>query len=912
MILRGLLVEHWRCIARLELVGLPAGIVILHGPNRTGKSSLVKALRGCLFDLDHDTTRADLKNSMPWNGGGPPKVAVEFETGQALYRLTKVFAKTKEGLAKLEQKREGHWRVVEDAPKEAARKARDLLGAVSSTTGLNQLLWLDQGEIALPEASKLDGSLERRLVSVLGAMVTGRDLAFKQALDKRCDRWFGIKGNHKPTSPVHGWTKRKEELQKSLADEQAKFRDVEQAIRDLEDCEARLPDLERAVHRTEQELAALKNEQAQSLRRRQQHEQAVREFKAAQGVVQTARARLEVYQEAEGRWRAAEDDAVRAEASLHVTREERDRLAAVRDQKASALQDARRAEETHQSSWEEIEDRRRLLNLTGRRGGLEETLKRARDLQAAISTLDVEIRDTLAPEEAALGQLRENRRESAKLRARFQAEALTLAVQVAQPAQLLLSLDGRPGQAVALPPDEPRTWSLRQRVRLEIAGVGIIEVARNQEDALLEQSVRRLQELDRDYRDAILALQEQPEDEACLDRLAERRVKREASVEKLSAARRDLQAVAPYGLGALESEHARLEAQRQVLLRRRPNLASWEPSEEDAREQERLFKAQARVLQNARKALEDAEKQAAQRVEKAEDQLLRCRDKAIAAKTTATNARQELGRLGDEASLQAAVKQAEAVLASAQRCLDEAQLTEAEKTVEARCQAAESALRLKQERWQQVKDDLNRHRGRLEGSEGLHTRLADVESALRETEEALAREILEAEAHKHLRDLFEQGRDHQVQQVMGPIGGRVLEWARSLGLGEFQGVRFGDRFLPEGLVLQQGAPDRTLTFADESYGTAEQLSLLVRLALGGVLARGEPVVALLDDPLAHADAAKHRRVLDVLRRAAEGDAGSTPPAGCLQILILTCHPDRFDHLPGAHHIDLAQHICRGP
>ena len=51
MILRGIHVEHWCCIASLQLEDLPEGIIILHGPNRTGKSSLVKALRGCLFDF---------------------------------------------------------------------------------------------------------------------------------------------------------------------------------------------------------------------------------------------------------------------------------------------------------------------------------------------------------------------------------------------------------------------------------------------------------------------------------------------------------------------------------------------------------------------------------------------------------------------------------------------------------------------------------------------------------------------------------------------------------------------------------------------------------------------------------------------------------------------------------------------
>src|SRR5207302_1840241 len=98
MILRGIHLEHWCCIAKLDLEDLPAGVVVLHGPNRTGKSSLVKAVRGCLYDFDHDSSKAELKSCFPWNGAGPPKVAVEFETGGTVYRLTKLFSKKAEGV----------------------------------------------------------------------------------------------------------------------------------------------------------------------------------------------------------------------------------------------------------------------------------------------------------------------------------------------------------------------------------------------------------------------------------------------------------------------------------------------------------------------------------------------------------------------------------------------------------------------------------------------------------------------------------------------------------------------------------------------------------------------------------------------------------------------------------------------
>ena len=116
-----------------------------------------------------------------------------------------------------------------------------------------------------------------------------------------------------------------------------------------------------------------------------------------------------------------------------------------------------------------------------------------------------------------------------------------------------------------------------------------------------------------------------------------------------------------------------------------------------------------------------------------------------------------------------------------------------------------------------------------------------------------------------------------------------------------------------GLVARDASEgESTVQFTEESYGTWEQLSLLVRLALGGVLARDEPQVAILDDPLAHSDPPKHRRMLDILEFASEGrEAGKRPGQsfGRLQLIILTCHPERFDHLSDARQIDFLHEAC---
>lgn len=45
MIIRAIEVENWCCIDHAKLSNLPDGVIVLHGPNRSGKSSLFRAVR---------------------------------------------------------------------------------------------------------------------------------------------------------------------------------------------------------------------------------------------------------------------------------------------------------------------------------------------------------------------------------------------------------------------------------------------------------------------------------------------------------------------------------------------------------------------------------------------------------------------------------------------------------------------------------------------------------------------------------------------------------------------------------------------------------------------------------------------------------------------------------------------------
>ncbi|MGE3809339.1 MAG: hypothetical protein AB7K24_32135, partial [Gemmataceae bacterium] len=425
----------------------------------------------------------------------------------------------------------------------------------------------------------------------------------------------------------------------------------------------------------------------------------------------------------------------------------------------------------------------------------------------------------------------------------------------------------------------------------------------------LERAAEQLARLDQQFHEQLAVCGGNPADDGSLERLSQDRLERESCVQRLDLLRAELRRLVPEGEAAVRGELDQLEQERSQLLLQYPELTEQLADEAEITREARLASEQTADLKAQRVQCERDVQEGSRRQQLAADKAARLHAELASAKATAQATRDELDRLGSEPTLAEEVKQAAQAEQAARARLAALQLSEAERTVDARLAEAERRLRQRQDGLQQAGHEIQRLRGVLQSSEGLHVRRAEAAAALREIEEALEREEAEAEAHRHLRSLFEQSREGSVDQVMNPIAARVLGWARHIGLDDYHGLSFGASYVPEGVLCGQRT-ETPVALAEESFGTEEQLSLLVRLALGGLLAREEPACAILDDPLAHTDADRQRRLLEVLQETAAGRVAGEPAAGPVQIVIFTCHPERFADLPGAAHIDLAQVLTR--
>jgi uncharacterized protein YhaN len=143
-----------------------------------------------------------------------------------------------------------------------------------------------------------------------------------------------------------------------------------------------------------------------------------------------------------------------------------------------------------------------------------------------------------------------------------------------------------------------------------------------------------------------------------------------------------------------------------------------------------------------------------------------------------------------------------------------------------------------------------------------------------------------------LRDTVRQCRTEAVEAVAAPITESATRYFSRIVGTHFAGVRLDESLAPVGIVPRVSGKEVMLGSA--SGGEQEQVHFATRLALADLLAKKERQLVVFDDVLTFTDTGRLSRVLNIMEEA--GDR--------LQILIFTCHRERYMGLSGARYIDL--------
>ncbi len=903
MRLQALSIRNWKCIGQLDLDELDHPIVVLYGPNRTGKTSLVDALRACLLDFLASSQHRDIRAARPWGSESAPEVVVCFRHGGGQYRISKRYGGG--GREILEEFRNQQWYQLRSG-QEASLQVRRMLGAESSSKGWYQLLWVPQGEIFLPQ--KTDRTLQSAVEGVLGSMVQKGDRAFYEAVRRQVDRWYPPRrGGFSRNSPVH-------QLEQQLQDAEKKLREVKEQLGQFERLQEQYENLREQEPLLLQELREAESQWKQC-------EERFREIQEKQHQHQLARTKLEAAQERLDQLGQRLRQIDQTAKSLEQLRPEKEALKESRGQCQGQIVQARQTLEQLQQQLRQAQQRReqaesrfhgellarqQWVQVQKQYAELSATLHKAESLAQQLKELQHQLQSSAAPSQKELEDIETNRDQAQRLQAQLEAGQMLVKFSPEQDVTLAVELDGQAPQEQTAARGKTKQWRVLDQATVRVPGVGAFCVERAQPQHDLQQACEELERLQREFRQWLEEFKVPPETENPLAYLRNLHSERQALRQKRDSLERELRHLVPQGLEKLREELEETQRKRDALCQKWPELEQLPPEDHIVDH----FRQQGQEeLEEVKRELDKVQGQVSllqQRLDRLneEEQKLSQELNQVVVQIAKFETQQE--QAGDRSELLREKEQAEKKVADLQQRVRETTLSEEEKQIERLCQQAQRSLENAQKRYNQTREQLVNLEGQLSAARGLHQRHIEAEERREDLLARKEREVQRAEAHLLLEQLYQQFRGERVRGTLAPISQRVLGWARYLGLDEYQGLAFNDSLIPNGLHYHHQHPQEKPQPLDvESLGTVEQLSTLVRLAIGQLLAQNEDQLVVLDDPLAHADRRKHQRMLDIFQQAV-ADVGQG--GGRLQLLVLTCHPERFDSLEDARMIDLTQAI----
>ncbi|MHA3772132.1 AAA family ATPase [Verrucomicrobiota bacterium sgz303538] len=870
---------------RLILGPLDRGLNILAQPNEWGKSTLVKALSRVLFDR-YRSESEEIRQLRPSGSSLSPRVDLIFHSKGERFRLVKGFLEHK--ACELFRWKTDQWERTDESDR-ADQRLRELLGAPAlegrvakpETWGFLRYLWARQDEPAdWPDWNGASGIAARSKLATVEIDVSVRTLA--TLLKARAEVLFTPTGKVRAGSPLELAEEECERIRKELAEIQTRRAALEQLQQQHARLGSELPLLERERITKAEEAAQVRAEA-----------EAADKLRAAIGVLEADFARIESQLQQLRRDKEALQGIAESERLAGV---ERERLIKARDDSSTELPTleaaftraqayARDRKQARVALEQQIQRHRALLRLRQQRDELAR-LKAQRERCAAAASEFQKLEETLARipviPPAKLKQWREWERTLRDDRVRLEGMGLRVTLKPEANAQVGAECDGT-ARLLDITKGSGETLGAAQSLVLNLKGWGTVEIASGAaEPAALQAAILEREEtLARAFA------------EARVTSLAEAEAASEqtrALDQQLRIARQSLTgALGEWETAAkLDAAITRIDASvSQQLLHLQPT-----PDEDAAT----LISLQTneQTLAASLKSAVESEEEAVTQIERAREALevVRRRREEHGAQLGAIEARlrglqeqrEMIVQRYPQEELAAALERvqtewvrAEARLADARRQMP----PNAERLPERSQRLARAAAEI-DAACQRAKNDLQRLEIQLEerGAEGLYSRETELDEKLAWACAEAARLREEGYAARLLGELIQQRERTAVRMVLGPLENRLSEVFAGLTGISTRRVWFDETLQVRGIGAKE---DELVRFDDLSRGAREQLLLALRAAIALELAADGPQCLVLDDVLVNTDAVRQQNVLDYLQEL----------AGRLQIIVLTCHAERY-------------------
>ncbi len=862
-----------------------SGINVISAPNESGKSTSIRAAARALFDR-HTTKSDELKSLQPAGTDLPPRIAVEFETAAGRFRIEKTFLQSPRSL--LKQWQAGAWQPIAEADL-ADQRVQALLHSTLPGKGATKpghwgflgFLWARQGEPA--EWPGLDDeAVGQRIRARLARVELDPVIEQLQArLATTAESQLTSGGKPKVGGPLAI-------AEADLAVLDAALVTLRQTRADLDTAHQRYQQADADVARLEKEhserataTTTLRDQATAAERLRNELDVRQQALAHAQERLTTLASDTDALALRRIELGATQADLANAETAAAAAANAHDDLRA----RLNALQDEWPRREANltalRTRHQRLQSLIKLRQLTVTVTGLDQQVTKASALAAEIATLEGKKAKLPAITPAKLRRL-EDLTDSVRT-LRTQVQALGLTVELTPEHQTSLEVRDEPeADYQNLPAGKTARLQRPQSLDLHLSGWGRVVIRSGAQDA--QNAATDLTKAETIFRDA----------------LADAEIASVEAARDAVAARKDLEVHLKTAQAALIphlGEHVSLDALREAAAtatRRAEALSvTLAPTAEEQAvsltQLESGEASEAEAVPAAEKAFRVFGKQLDQLVaeERTAGQHAQDADKRVslhraAMRTRETQIADLTGRYPD--GLDAAKKAAQLAFAQA-----EARVTATKTELPPDFEKLPERTRRAAAGLQQIANELTSRRserdeakGKLEtlGGQGLYSRETELEE--KKTEATLRRDAARSQAWcaRLAHDLIEHRKQAATKAVLTPLEQRLTSAFASL-----TGDTTREVFLDEHLQIAGIGRTRETSHAFESLsqGAKEQLLLCLRLAVAQELSAAEPQVLILDDVLVNTDPVRQERVLDVLGTH----------AARLQILILTCHPDRY-------------------
>ena len=871
MKLHRLVLTNYRGIAHREIEFPDHGVVVVSGANEVGKSSMIEALDLLLESRDR-STKKEVKQVKPTNSDVGSEVSAEISCGPYRFVYRKRFHKKCETeLTVLTPRRE---QLTGD---EAHERVRAILAET-----VDNDLWHAQRVLQATSTTAVDLSgcdaLSRALDVAAGddAALSGTEPLLIERIDTEYGRYFTLTGR-----PTGGWSA----AISRLADTEAAVAECAAAVAEVDERVCRHSVLtEQVAELSQQRIAAgprlaaarAAADRIAELTNQAREAKLVADAAAATGFAAAAahNGRVRLLTEIETRTAtvaAAEAEAKQAADAQSTARADAEASAAAAENAAQVLTDLQRRAESARRTVDQLADREEADRMSARLTKIA-AIERDRDrLGAELSTIAVNeellgrIEDAAAAVDRIGGQLA-----LTSAGVEFTAAA---DIELAAGDQRVSLSAGESWSITAIGPTtvevpgvltarvtpgattldvQAKYAAAQQELTAALAAADVVDLA------AARSADRRRRELQgsRDQLTATVAglCGDEPIDEL-RSRLAQLRAGQpdqpDPVAPDIAAARAELDA----------AEAARSAATAESEARRQKAVAA------DARLAE--LSTCATVLQNKvetqRSELDAATDRLAQERSSVSDENLAAATDA--GRQAVDNAERRVIELAGELAGAAPEAVADELAAA----------TEAAESLRDRYEDAARALR-------EISIELS-----VFGSEGRQGKLDAAETDREHAASRHARVGGRARAAQLLRSVMTRHRDSTRQRYVEPYRAELQRLGRPV---------FGPTFevdIDTDLCIRSRTLDGiTVPYESLSGGAKEQLGILARLAGAALVTKEDTVPVVVDDALGFTDPDRLARMGQVFDSV--GEHG--------QVIVLTCSPERYDGVKGAHRIDL--------